>query len=84
MVAVALISRMVAPFKALVIMEEDASVRLISKVGTTGKFNWIKKEPPFTSPSSSLSSGTRLAVRTPDFVTNSTVSEPTKPLEKRQ
>ena len=70
LVAVDLISRMVAPFKALVIMEEDASLRLISQVGTTGKFNSIKKDPPLASPSS-----TRLAVRTPDLVTNSTLSE---------
>lgn len=45
--AVALVSRMVAPFKALVIMEKDASLRLVSLVGTTRKFNSIKKDPSF-------------------------------------
>ena len=47
LVAVALVSRMVAPFKALVIMEKDASVRLVLLVGTTGKFNSIKNDPSF-------------------------------------
>jgi len=84
-VAVAFISTMVAPFKALVIIEEDTSLRLTSQVVTTGKFNSIIKVPPFTSPSLSFEvSETRLAVRIPDLVTNSTMSESTKPFEKRQ
>lgn len=80
-VVVVLISTMVAPFKVLVIMEDKASFGLISQVVTTGKFNSIKKVPPL---SSSEVSKTLLAVRIPDLVTNSTLSESTKPFEKRQ
>lgn len=80
-VVVSFISTMVAPFKALVIMEDKVSFRLISQVVTTGKFNSIKKDPPLCS---SEVSKTLLAVRIPDLVTNSTLSESTKPFEKRQ
>lgn len=78
-VVVPLTSTMVAPFKALENME--TSLELYSHVGIIGKLNSIKKDSSFASLSFN---GTFLAVRIPDWVENSTVSEePTKPFEKR-
>ena len=69
---VPLTSTMVAPFKALENMEK--SLELYSQVVITGKLTSIKKDP-LASQSSTL-----LAVRIPELVENSTVSdEPTKP-----
>jgi len=68
-------STMVAPFKALEKME--TSLELYSQVVITGKFISIKKDL-LESQSDSL-----LAVRIPELVENSTVSdEPTKLFEK--
>lgn len=72
-VVVPLMSTMVAPLKALEKME--TSFELYSHVRISGKLNSTKKDP---------FSGTLLAVRIPDWVANSTMSEePTKPFEKR-
>lgn len=79
---VALISTMVAPFSALE-NTERSSTELVSQVGTTGKFNSIKKVDSSSPSLSSDVSGSRLADKIPDLVANSTISESTKPFEKR-
>ncbi|KAG5405162.1 hypothetical protein IGI04_011281 [Brassica rapa subsp. trilocularis] len=75
-ITVPLTSTMVAPSQALENMEK--SLELYSQVVITGTLTSIKKDP-LVSQSSTL-----LAVRIPELVENSTVSdEPTKPFEKR-
>lgn len=66
-----LMSIIEAPFRALEIGAR--SMELNSVIGIAGKFNSMRKASP---------SGTFLAVKIPDSVTNSIMLEFTKPLEK--
>lgn len=80
------ISTTEAPLRLFEIETAETSVELNSAMGTAGKSNSIENPcwiAPFCIALEISSSGTFLAVRTPDSVWNSILSESTKPFAKR-